>query len=43
LFSNQPDPLFVIKWRELYELLETATDKCEDVAVVSEGIAIKNG
>jgi len=42
LFSGSPDPLLVIKWRELYELLETATDKCEDVANTIEGIALKN-
>ena len=42
LFNGTPDPLQVIKWRELYELLESATDKCEDVANVIEGIVLKN-
>jgi len=42
LFENEKDPLTVIKWRELYDLMETATDKSEDVAVVVEGIVLKN-
>ena len=42
LFDGQPDPIQVIKWRELYEVLESATDKCEDVANVIEGIVLKN-
>jgi len=42
LFDSQGNPLEVMKWRELYELMETATDKCEDVAVVIEGIVLKN-
>jgi predicted phosphate transport protein (TIGR00153 family) len=43
LFTGTPDPIHVIKWRELYEFLETATDKCEDVANVIESIVLKNG
>ena len=42
LFEGAPDPLLVIKWRDLYTLLESATDKCEDVANVVEGIVLKN-
>lgn len=42
LFESQADPLDVMKWRELYELMEAATDKNEDVAVVIEGIVLKN-
>ena len=42
LFDRGGDPLKIMKWRELYALLETATDKCEDVAVVIEGIFLKN-
>lgn len=42
LFDKGGDPLEVMKWRELYDLMETATDKCEDVAVVIEGIFLKN-
>lgn len=42
LFEGTPDPLLVIKWRDLYTLLESATDKCEDVANVVEAIVLKN-
>jgi uncharacterized protein Yka (UPF0111/DUF47 family) len=42
LFDGEPDPLVVIKWRDIYTLLESATDKCEDVAVAIEGIVLKN-
>ena len=42
LFDSQANPIEVMKWRELYDLLETAIDKCEDVAVVVEGIFLKN-
>ena len=42
LFDSKSDPLDVMKWRELYELMETASDKSEDVAVVIEGIVLKN-
>lgn len=42
LFDKREDPLEVMKWRDLYDILETATDKCEDVAVVIEGIFLKN-
>jgi predicted phosphate transport protein (TIGR00153 family) len=42
LFDGTPDPLYVIKWRELYELMELATDKCEDVANTVESIVLKN-
>ena len=42
LFDRGGDPLEVMKWRDLYNMLETATDKCEDVAVAIEGIFLKN-
>ncbi len=42
LFEKRGDPLEVMKWRDLYDMLETATDKCEDVAVAIEGIFLKN-
>jgi len=32
----------IIKWREIYESMESATDRCEDVANVFEGVALKN-
>ena len=43
LFEGSPDPIACLKWRELYELMESATDKCEDVANVIEGIVLKHG
>ncbi|MBI2855187.1 MAG: DUF47 domain-containing protein [Chloroflexi bacterium] len=41
LFSDTKDFAFIIKWREIYEQLESATDRCEDVANVLEGVALK--
>jgi predicted phosphate transport protein (TIGR00153 family) len=37
-----PDPLEVMKWKELFDKLEDALDECEDVANVLESISIKN-
>jgi uncharacterized protein len=42
LFDNEKDAIVIIKWKEIYEFLETATDKCEDVANVIESIIVKN-
>ncbi len=42
LFMGKPDPLDVIKWKEIYEVTETAIDKCEDVAHTLESILVKN-
>ena len=42
LFDAENDPLEVIKWKEIYETLENAIDRCEDVANVLEGIVLKN-
>ena len=33
----------IIKWKEVYNQLESATDKCEEIAVILEGIVIKRG
>ena len=41
LFDEERDPVQIIKWKEIFEVIETAVDKCEDVANVIEGIAIK--
>jgi predicted phosphate transport protein (TIGR00153 family) len=41
LFANATDVVYIMKWREIYEHMETATDRCEDVANVLEGVAIK--
>ncbi len=43
LFEDSIDIAQVIKWREIYEYMETATDRCEDVANVLEGVALKHG
>jgi predicted phosphate transport protein (TIGR00153 family) len=42
LFREEPDVREVIKLKAIYELLETITDKCEDVANVIEGIVLEN-
>jgi len=41
LFENEKDPIEVIKWKELYEHLETAIDKCEDAANIVEAVVLK--
>src|SRR5262249_5232573 len=41
LFEESSDPIEVIKWKEIYETMETVTDRCEDVANVIEGIILK--
>jgi predicted phosphate transport protein (TIGR00153 family) len=41
LFHDSKDITYIIKWREIYEYMETATDRCEDVANVLEGVALK--
>ena len=42
LFNGEPlNPIHVIKWKDLYEHLEIATDKCEDVANVIETVLVK--
>ncbi len=42
LFEHEKDPIVILKWKEIYETLETATDRCEDAANVLEGVALKN-
>ena len=41
LFDNVTDAIELIKWREIYEHMESATDRCEDVANIIEGVALK--
>jgi predicted phosphate transport protein (TIGR00153 family) len=43
LFRDEPDVRTVIRLQAVYELLETATDKCQDVANVIEGVVLENG
>ena len=42
LFADGADALEVIKWKEIYGLLEETIDKCEDVADIIERITIKH-
>ena len=42
LFDKETDPISLIKLKELYEILETATDKAEDAANVLEGVVLKS-
>lgn len=42
LFENSPDPITLIKLKELLEVLEEASDKAEDVADVLETVVLKN-
>ncbi len=42
LFREEKDPVMVIKWKEIYENLETATDRCEDVANIIEGVVLEH-
>ncbi len=41
LFANGTDPMIVIRWKDIFEALETAVDSCEKVAHVLEGIVLK--
>jgi uncharacterized protein Yka (UPF0111/DUF47 family) len=42
LFAGKPDPLEVIRWKEVYETLEIAIDQCMGVANALQSISIKN-
>ena len=42
LFDEEKEAVQIIKWKEIFEVIETAVDKCEDVANVIEGIVIKS-
>lgn len=41
LFKEEKDPVALIKWKEIFQLLEKATDKCHDVTNTIEGIVIE--
>jgi uncharacterized protein len=43
LFDTERDPITVIKWKEIFDFLEAATDRCEDVANLLEGVIVKHG
>jgi predicted phosphate transport protein (TIGR00153 family) len=42
LFREEKNPIAIIKWKEIYETLESATDRCEDVANIIEGVVLEN-
>ncbi|HLQ32505.1 MAG TPA: DUF47 family protein [Chloroflexota bacterium] len=42
LFEGEKDPVQIIKWKEIIEVIETAVDKCEDVANVLEAVTLKS-
>lgn len=42
LFANEKDPIRIMKLKEIYELLEQATDNCEDVADALQNVVVKN-
>ncbi len=42
LFRDEPDVRNLIKLKAIYEILETVTDRCEDVANIIEGIVVEN-
>ena len=42
LFKEEKDPILVIKWKEIYENLENASDRCEDVANIIEGVILEH-
>src|SRR5512140_1550374 len=41
LFKPGNDPIVVMKWRDIYDNLESATDRCEDVANIVEGVVLE--
>jgi uncharacterized protein len=42
LFDRERDPIAILKWKEILDMLEGATDRCKDVATAIEGILIKH-
>ena len=42
LFDEETDPITIMKWKEVIDLLEEAADRCEDVANVVEGVVVKH-
>ena len=41
LFSDEKDPIEIIKWKHIYEKMETSIDACESVANMIEGVIMK--
>ena len=42
LFNDEKDAIVIMKWKEILDFLEEATDRCEDVANVLEGVVVKH-
>jgi predicted phosphate transport protein (TIGR00153 family) len=42
LFEEEQDPIVIMKWKEILDFLEQATDRCEDVANLLEGVVVKH-
>jgi predicted phosphate transport protein (TIGR00153 family) len=42
LFDEEKNAVTIIKWKEIYEALESAADRCEDVANIIEGLVLEN-
>ena len=42
MFENERDAVAILKWKEILDMLEGATDKCKDVATALEGIFVKH-
>ncbi|HEX9027335.1 MAG TPA: DUF47 family protein [Clostridium sp.] len=42
LFKNEINPIEIIKWKEIYQILENTIDNCEKIANTVEGVVIKN-
>jgi predicted phosphate transport protein (TIGR00153 family) len=42
LFDEERDAIVIMKWKEILDFLEVATDRCEDVANVVEGVIVKH-
>ena len=40
--EHKADPIAVIQWKEIYDLIETSVDRCEDVANVIEGVVLEH-
>ena len=43
LFDEEKDPILLLKWKEILDVLEEATDACEDVANLLENVVVKHG
>ena len=42
LFLNEQNPIHLIKLKEVYDILEDTTDRCEDVADALQNVVVKN-